>query len=147
MGSLYGADRFAIDHKGRVAVPAKLRRALSAEARDSFVVLPGLDGCLDLYPLDEWRRFDEKLRALPPGDERARRFRRLLLVNAAEVQVDAQGRVMLPGKLIEMAGLRKEALVLGSVDHIEIWDPERFERSTRGDHGDTLEDLAKEYLK
>jgi DNA-binding transcriptional regulator/RsmH inhibitor MraZ len=54
---------------------------------------------------------------------------------------------MLPGKLMEMAGLRKEVLVLGSVDHIEIWDPERFEDSTRGDHGDTLENLAKEYLK
>src|SRR6476646_969625 len=138
MGSLYGADRFAIDHKGRVAVPAKLRRALSAEARDSFVVVPGLDGCLALYPLDEWRRFAEKLHAHPPGDEKARRFRRLLLVNAAELQVDAQGRVMLPAKLIEIAGLRKEVLVLGSVDHIEVWDPERFEKSTRGDDGDSL---------
>jgi MraZ protein len=147
MGSLYGADRFAIDHKGRVAIPAKLRRALSTEAHESFVVLPGLDGCLDLYPLDEWRRFDEKLRALPQGDARARRFRRLLLENAAEVQVDAQGRVMIPGKLIDLAGLTKEALVLGSVDHIEIWDPGRFEKSTRGDGGDSLEDLAKEYLK
>jgi len=147
MGSLYGADRFAIDHKGRVAIPAKLRRALSAEARDSFVVVPGLDGCLALYPLDEWRRFDEKLRALPPGYEKARRFRRLLLVNAAELQVDAQGRVMLPANLIEMAGLGKEALVLGSVDHIEIWDPKRFEQSTHGADGESLEDLAKEFLK
>jgi MraZ protein len=147
MGSLYGADRFAIDHKGRVAIPAKLRRALSVDARESFVVLPGLDGCLDLYPLDEWRRFDDKLRALPQGDARARKFRRMLLVNAAEVQVDGQGRVMLPAKLMELAGLSKEALVLGSVDHIEIWDPQQFAQSTRSEGGDTLEDLAKEYLK
>lgn len=147
MGSLYGAERFALDHKGRVAIPAKLRRALSSDARDSFVVLPGFDGCLDLYPLDEWRRYDEKLRALPPGDARARRFRRLLLVNAAEVQVDAQGRVTLPTKLIEMAALKKEALVLGTGDHIEIWDPERFAQRTEGDGGaESLEDLAKDYL-
>lgn len=146
MGSLYGGERFAVDHKGRVAIPAKLRRSLTAEARDSFVVLPGFDGCLDLYPLDEWRRYDEKLRSLPPGDVRARRFRRILLENATEVQVDGQGRVQLPSKLLELAGIGKEAVVLGVVDHIEIWNPERFEAAKRGEGGESLEDLAKDYL-
>ncbi len=146
MGSLYGAETHAVDHKGRVAIPARIRRSISPEARETFVVIPGFDGCLALYPLDEWKQTDEKLRALPAGDQRARRFKRLLLVNAADVQVDAQGRVTLPAKLIELAGLRKEALVLGAVDHIEIWDPERFRKETRGDEGQSLEDLAKDYL-
>ncbi len=150
MGSLYGADQFTIDHKGRVAIPAKLRRALAPDARDSFVLLPGFDGCLDLYPLDEWRRYEEKLRSLPPGDARARRFRRLLLKYAAEAQVDGQGRVFLTPELMTYAGLKKEAKakILGVVDHIEIWDPHRFEQSTEGaEQAESLEDLAKDYLK
>ena len=146
MGSLYGAETHAIDQKGRVAIPARIRRSVSPEAHETFVVTPGLDGCLALYPLDEWRQTDERLRGLPAGDERARRFKRMLLVNAADVQVDAQGRVTLPGKLMELAGLKKEALVLGMVDHIEIWDPERFEKKTLGGDGSSLEDLAKDYL-
>lgn len=146
MGSLYGAETHAIDHKGRVAIPARIRKSLSPEARETFVATPGLDGCLDLYPLDEWQRKDEKLRSLPVGDERARRLRRMLLVSAADIQIDAQGRVTLPAKLIEYGGLRKEALILGSVDHVEIWDPERFRVKTHGDDGLSLEDLAKDYL-
>jgi MraZ protein len=148
MGSLYGAERFAIDHKGRVAIPAKLRRALAPDARDSFVLVPGFDGCLYLYPLDEWQRYEEKLRNLSPGDAKARRFCRLLLDNASEVQVDGQGRVVLPSVLLTFAGLKKEAKILGLVDHIEIWDPDRFAQATGGAAGgESLEDLAKEYLK
>ena len=81
LGSFYGAERFSIDHKGRVAIPARLRRALAPEARETFVIVPGFDGCLALYPLDEWRRTEDRLRTLPPGDARARRFKRMLLVS------------------------------------------------------------------
>jgi MraZ protein len=147
VGSFYGAETHAIDHKGRIAIPARLRRSVAPEARETFVVIPGFDGCLALHPLDEWRRTDEMLRGLPPGDERARRFKRLLLVNAADVQVDAQGRIALPAKLMELAGLKREALLLGAVDHIEIWDPERFRQVTQAGEGQSLEDLAKDYLK
>jgi MraZ protein len=146
LGSLYGADTHAIDSKGRVAIPARIRKSLSPEARETFVATPGLDGCLDLYPLDEWKHKDERLRNLPAGDEKARRFRRMLLENAADLQIDAQGRVTLPAKLMAYGGLKKEALVLGSVDHIEIWDPERFQSKTHGNDGLSLEDLAKDYL-
>lgn len=147
MGSFYGAEKFTIDHKGRVAIPARLRRAISPEAHETFVVVPGLDGCLALYPLDEWRLTEEKLRSLPAGDAKARRFKRMLLANAADVQVDAQGRVTLPAKLMERVGLKKDALLLGSVDHIEIWEPERFEAMAgEGEDGPSLEDLAQEYL-
>lgn len=147
MGSFYGAETHAIDHKGRIAIPVRIRRSVSPDARETFVVISGFDGCLALHPLDEWRRTDEKLRNLPAGDEKARRFKRMLLASAADVQVDAQGRITLPTKLMEMAGLKKEALVLGAVDHIEIWDPERFRQATQAGAGQTLEDLAREYLK
>jgi MraZ protein len=147
LGGFYGAEKFTIDHKGRVARPGRRRRAISPEAHETFVVVPGFDGCLALYPLDEWRLTEEKLRSLPAGDSRARLFKRMLLANAADVQVDAQGRVTLPSKLIERVGLKKDALLLGSVDHIEIWDPERFEAMTDESDGDmSLEKLAQEYL-
>ena len=147
MGSFYGADVFAIDHKGRVAIPARLRRALSPEAHETFVITPGLDRCLALYPLDEWQIYEHKLRGLPIGNDRARLLKRKLLAHAADVQVDAQGRVTLPSKLMQWANLGKEALIVGAVDHIEIYDPDHFEAITEGPDADvSLEKLAEEFL-
>ena len=74
MASLLGTERYTIDKKGRVAIPVQLRRVLNAEARDTFVVVPGADGSLDLYPRDEWPRHEERLRELGKGDPRVRKF-------------------------------------------------------------------------
>ena len=150
MASLLGTERYTIDKKGRVAIPVQLRRALNAEAHDTFVAVPGFDGSLDLYPRDEWPRHEEWLRELNQGNDRVRRFLRMVLVSAAELTLDDQGRVVLPNALMERAGLQREgtALIFGVMNRIEIWDPVRFEQTTFGDeHAETLKELAKEYWK
>jgi MraZ protein len=150
MASLLGTERYTIDKKGRVAIPVQLRRVLNAEARDTFVVVPGADGSLDLYPRDEWPRHEERLRELGKGDPRVRKFLRMLLASAAELVLDDQGRLVLPAKLMESAGLEREeqALIFGAMDHIEIWHPSRFESETfGGKEPESLKDLAKDFWK
>jgi|MudIll2142460700_1097286.scaffolds.fasta_scaffold1580364_1 MraZ protein len=150
MASLLGTERYTIDKKGRVAIPVQLRRALNAEARDTFVAVPGADGSLDLYPKDEWPRHEEWLRELAKGNPRVRKFLRMLLASAAELTLDEQGRVVLPNALMESASLKREgqALIFGAMDHIEVWDPGHFERETfGGEQPESLRDLAKDFWK
>jgi MraZ protein len=150
MASLLGTERYTIDKKGRVAIPVQLRRALNAEAHDSFVAVPGPDGSLDLYPKDEWPRHEEWLRELSKGNLRVRKFLRMMLASAALLELDDQGRVVLPAALMKSAALEREgtALIFGAMDHIEVWDPGRFEAETfGGEQPESLRDLAKDFWK
>lgn len=150
MASLLGTERYAIDKKGRVAIPVQLRRALAAEARDTFVAVPGADGSLDLYPKDEWPRHEEWLRELGKNNDRVRKFLRMLLASAAELTLDDQGRIVLPTALMERAALKRDGqvLIFGAMDHIEVWDPARFQEETfGGEQPESLRDLARDYWK
>jgi len=140
-----GSYTHAIDHKGRVSIPARFRRQLSGEADETFVIVRGLETCIALYPADEFRRLDERLRARSFSDETNRRYQRTMLYESRDETLDAQGRVALPPRLIEHAQLKKDVLVVGLLDHLELWNPERFETylqsSTR-----TYEEIAGELL-
>ena len=87
-----GEYNHTIDAKGRLIVPSKFREALG----DTFVVTKGLDGCLFVYDNEEWQAFEEKLRSLPITNKEARQFARFFLAGAAEVEVDKQGRILVP---------------------------------------------------
>ena len=100
---LMGEYNHTIDAKGRLIVPAKFREVLG----DEFVVTKGLDNCLFVYPNDEWQKFEEKLQTLPLTNKNARQFTRFFLAGAASVEVDKQGRILLPSVLREFAGLEK----------------------------------------
>src|SRR5688572_12277727 len=117
MATFRGSYQHSIDHKGRVSIPARFRRVLGGE-NDTVVVLRGLDACVWLYPLEEFQRFEERLRARPLGDEASRRFQRMLLVDSRDETLDAQGRVALPPRLITHAQLEKDVLVIGLLDHM-----------------------------
>ena len=106
-----------IDTKGRVIVPAKFREALG----DEFVVTKGLDGCLFVFPMDEWNVFVGKLKELPIANKDARKFSRFFLSSAVQCEVDKQGRILLPSVLREFAGLDKDAVLAGVNSRIEIW--------------------------
>jgi transcriptional regulator MraZ len=145
MASFLGTYKHSIDHKGRVSIPSRFRRALSGDAEETFVIIRGLESCVALYPLDEWRRMEERLRSKTYYDETNRRFQRKMLQHASHGALDAQGRVAIPPALLEHASLKKEAVVNGVLDHIEIWDPELFERYL-GASDRSFEDMAGELL-
>lgn len=112
-----------IDAKGRLIVPAKFREALG----DEFVVTKGMDGCLFVYDNAGWQTFAEKLRSLPMIDKEVRQFTRFFLAGAASVEVDKQGRILIPSVLREFADITKDAVLIGVGNRIEIWSRDRWE--------------------
>ncbi|HEY8552515.1 MAG TPA: division/cell wall cluster transcriptional repressor MraZ [Thermaerobacter sp.] len=121
---LIGEYRHAVDDKGRLFVPARLRDELG----EPLVVTRGLDQCLFVFPPGEWQSLEAKLRALPLAQSSARAFVRLLLSGASECVPDKQGRILLPQALREYAGIDREAVLIGVGNRVEIWAAERWTR-------------------
>ena len=115
---LIGEYEHTIDAKGRLSMPAKLRRDMG----EAFIVTKGLDGCLFAFSQEEWRNFETKLKALPLSDKNARNFVRFFLAGATECEIDKQGRFLIPGNLREAAKLEKEAVIIGVGTRLEIWN-------------------------
>ena len=112
-----GESRHALDPKGRLTVPARFR----AELGNVVYATKGLDRCIFIYTMDEWKKLEEKIYALPftKGDVRA--FTRMFFSGASELEMDKQGRVLLPASLIEYAGIDKEIMIMGVGARIELW--------------------------
>jgi MraZ protein len=113
-----GEYKITIDDKGRIAVPVKFRGALAQGA----VVTRGLDTSLFLLPLEEWGKLAEKLASLPLGQANSRAFSRFMLAGAMDVELDGQGRFVIPEYLRTFAGLKKGAVVVGVQNRLEVWD-------------------------
>lgn len=124
MGGLMfiGQYEHNLEEKGRLSVPKKFRTDLA----DGGVLTRGLDGCLFLFPKRHWEEFVEKLQQTPLTKADARGFSRLLTYGANEVEIDAQGRILVPEYLRQFAGIKKEVILAGSLERIEIWDKENF---------------------
>ena len=118
-----GEYNHTIDAKGRLIVPSKFREALG----DEFVVTKGMDGCLFVFDNSEWQAFEAKLRSLPMIDKEARQFTRYFLAGAASLEVDKQGRILLPAVLREFADITKDAVLVGVGNRVEIWSKDRWE--------------------
>ncbi len=112
-----------IDAKGRLIIPAKFRDCLGQE----FVVSKGMDGCLFVYANDDWNAFEQKLTSLPLINKEARQFSRFFLAGAAQVELDKQGRILLPAHLREFAGLDKDVILVGVGSRVEIWSKEKWD--------------------
>lgn len=122
-----GQFTYSIDSKGRIAIPAKLRKHVAADANDTFVMSRGLSNCIDLYPLDEWQRIEEKLLQLNSFQPDDARFIRMFVQYATEDTMDGQSRILIPSLLIEYAKIEKEVLILGALKKIEVWNPKVYE--------------------
>jgi len=130
-----GEYHHAVDEKGRVAVPARFRAELAGGA----LVSKWIDGCLALHPKSAWDALAGKVSTLPITEPGARTFQRFIFGTAFEVELDRQGRLVVPQVLREFAGLGTEAVVVGSRDHLEIWSPERWQSySAQMDEPDEL---------
>jgi MraZ protein len=125
----------ASDEKGRLTIPAKFRADLAA----GLVVTRGIDRCLAIYPLEEWKRLAERVSALPVTDRRARAFRRLVFANASDAVPDRQGRVLIPPRLREYAGLDSDVIVTGLDTYIEVWNTGDWAQERERVEGDDVD--------
>jgi MraZ protein len=135
---LLGEHEHSLDDKNRLTLPAKLRAAFE----DGVVVSRGLDGCLYAYPRAEWQRLADRIAALDPLGEDARRMRRHFFSGASQGELDRQGRLVLSPTLIEYAGLDREVTVAGVHDHLEIWDRTKWRQQLHEVEG-SAEDVAE----
>lgn len=136
-----GEYQHQIDEKGRLAIPAKFRKDLSRGA----VVTRGIDRCLFLYTKQEWLQLAEKLAKLPISQANTRAFARLMLAGAMDVELDSQGRVVLPEYLRTYASLSRPAVLAGLYNRIEIWEQaswEKYKANTERSSADIAEALG-----
>jgi len=115
---LLGEYQHNLDVKGRMAIPAKFRDKLSAGA----IITRGIDNCLFMFANEEWDILAKKLIALPLAQANSRAFVRLMLAGASDLEVDSQGRILIPDYLRKYATLKKEVVVAGLYNRVEIWD-------------------------
>lgn len=142
-----GSFKYSIDSKNRVSIPAKMRKFVNSEANDAFVLTRGTNGCIIVYPMDQWKELvASKLDKLNPFDPKDSRFLRMFLHEAAEDKFDNQSRLTIPKNLIEFAGINKEVLIIGMNQFIEIWNPEKYEKYLK-DSENTYDDIAIEVMK
>jgi MraZ protein len=120
---LMGQYEHSIDAKGRVIIPAKFR----GELGDRFVLTKGLDNCLFVYSLEEWKNIEAKLKTLPLTKKDARAFTRFFLAGAVECEIDKQGRILIPANLREHAKIEKDVIFIGVSTRVEIWSKEVWE--------------------
>ncbi|QGT99127.1 Transcriptional regulator MraZ [Candidatus Syntrophocurvum alkaliphilum] len=139
-----GEYQHSLDVKNRITVPSKFREGLGVK----FVATKGLDNCIFLYPMDEWKVIEEKLRSLPVTRSDVRSFARFFFSGASELEVDKQGRTVLPPNLREYAGIQKELVIIGVGSRVEIWSADKWEdynseaQSSYEDIAESLEDLG-----
>ncbi len=135
-----GEYTYKIDNKKRLAIPSKFRKSLKKKA----VITRGLDRCLFLFSMEEWKKIAEKISTLPFGQYDNRGFSRVMLSGAMEVEFDSLGRILVPDYLKEYASLEKETVVAGLYNRIEIWDRnswEKYKEKTEDELGNIAERL------
>ena len=131
MAELLGTHSYQLDPKGRVSLPSRFREAFA----DGAVLTLGQDGCLFCFPRAEWEVRSGEVRNLPLSDAEGRAYARMFFGKAEAVELDSQGRLLIPQRLRSEIGIRKEVVVLGVFDRMEIWDKDahgRYEQSHGG---------------
>ncbi|HEX3032087.1 MAG TPA: division/cell wall cluster transcriptional repressor MraZ [Bacillota bacterium] len=118
-----GEYQHTIDPKGRLIVPAKFREGLG----EQFIATRGLDKCLFVYPMEEWKILEQKLKTLPLTQADARSFVRFFFSGATECELDKQGRILIPANLREYGQLDKDVVFVGIASRVEIWAKERWD--------------------
>ncbi|MBQ3077440.1 MAG: division/cell wall cluster transcriptional repressor MraZ [Clostridia bacterium] len=138
---LIGQVSHSLDAKGRLIIPLKFRADLGSQ----FVATRGLDGCVSLYPMEEWHRLAALIKAAPIAEGRT--MQRYFFGFAEECETDAQGRVLLPVKLRSLAGLTREVVIVGVETHLEVWDAARWDELENSvDDADVIAALSRSSL-
>ena len=141
----YGEHDHTIDRKGRLIIPSRFREVMKEHYTERFVITRGLDRCLFLFPEDEWRTQESRFRALSFTKQEARRFNRFYFSGAVELTCDRQGRVLLPPYLKDYAGIKRDVVLVGVSNRIEIWDKDEW-RKFYEQFKETYEQIAEKLL-
>ena len=128
MSFFIGKEIYSLDSKGRVNFPLKMRKDIEGDDKERMIITrrPDSEKCLFIYPMDEWKNQIEVLRSLNNYREKDRFFIRTFLENAERIELDSQSRISVSKDLVEYAELKKEVLIIGAMDHIELWNPENY---------------------
>lgn len=145
MAGFKGQADYSVDSKGRIAIPAKMRNALNPAAKSTLTVTRGFEQCIFAYPFDRWEAMEMEFSRLNMFRNQSRDFIRLFMMWAEEVTFDGQGRVGIPKTLMEFAAISERALIIGALDHIEIWNPDVFARHLEAQSAD-YETLAEQVM-
>lgn len=136
----FGEYQHNVDKKGRAFIPSKFREELG----ESFMICRSIDSrpCLRVYSAEQWKVLDEKLRALPA---RAGDFKRKIYSSATSLECDSQGRILIPVKLREFAGLGGEACFIGMSDFFEVWCPDNWVKEDSECSEERMDEIAEEF--
>jgi len=126
-----GEYSYSLDAKGRINIPAKFRNGLTDDNEKSFVITKGMDACVWVYPIMVWQNIETELKKLSSLSNINRSFVRNTVRYASMVKYDKQGRIAITSNLINYANLSKEALIIGMVNKIEIWDPDLLAKADK----------------
>jgi MraZ protein len=117
-----GASKVTLDEKGRMVLPTRQRQRLLERSEGQVVITVDRDACLLIYPLPDWEIIERKLMSLPALNDRSRRLQRLMVGHATELDLDGQGRVLIPPELRKFASLTRHAMLIGQGTRLELWD-------------------------
>jgi len=146
MSSFKGSYAYSVDNKGRINIPARLRKYVSPDANDTFVATRGYEKCLFVYPLDEWNKLEQSIRELSTTNPKHRFFMRTLLEKATESQLDGQSRITIPRELLQFAAIENEVLILGVLERIEVWNPSVYQEYQKA-QAESYENVAQTVLQ
>ena len=141
----YGEYEHRLDKKGRVIIPSKIREVSKDNYIEKFFVTRGLDTCLFMFPEEEWRQQEAKFKNLSFTERETRKFNRLFFAGAVELTADKQGRILLPAYLKQYAGIKREIMIIGVSNRIEIWSKDKWEEFYKATK-DSYEDVAEKLI-
>ncbi|MBU1125739.1 MAG: division/cell wall cluster transcriptional repressor MraZ [Candidatus Omnitrophica bacterium] len=142
----YGEYTHSIDRKGRLILPAKFREVSKAHFVEKFIVTRGLDKCLFMFSEEEWKTQEAKFKAISFTKQQARTFNRLYFSGAGEVIPDKQGRILLPPYLKDFAGIKKDVVLVGVSNRIEIWAKDKW-KEFYGNSQQSFEEIAEKLME
>lgn len=123
----YGEFAHSIDNKGRLILPSKIREVAKANFVEKFYVTRGLDKCLFMFSEEEWKAAEQKFKTMPFTKTDARKFNRLYFSGAVEVIADKQGRILLPTYLKDFARIKRDVVIIGVSNRVEIWAKDQWQ--------------------
>ncbi|OGU61047.1 MAG: hypothetical protein A2X64_10420 [Ignavibacteria bacterium GWF2_33_9] len=144
MPTLSGSSEFVIDNKGRVKLPSRMLKVFSVGANDSIMIIIGINQRIWAYPMEQWEVVEQALKKLNPFNKKHRYFKMRFLKDTEEVTMDAQQRIILPKRLVELTNLKDKVKIVGSDDHIEFWIPEEFDEYMATISDEEYEEMGEE---